>query len=222
MRHTVAVPLLSSIIILLGGPSAAAPLSNVEEPCQPQTVCVDGLSPCGVRYGGYVWLWTLAFRATTSSNNRDTSARCYDVCEPSAKPLPPPCPATVPGQVLPVANTKTRPPVVTDTKIRPPAVTKTKIRVTQPPITKTVGNALALTPSITTSTKHRTPAPISSRDSSSSSNSCDSTVTVCWDGINECGMMYGGYVLPFHSFSFSFSFYTAPVEGAHHFEQGFF
>jgi hypothetical protein len=52
MHYTAAVPLFSSIL-LLGGLVAAVPVANVEAQCHSQIICVDSLSPCGIKYGGY-------------------------------------------------------------------------------------------------------------------------------------------------------------------------
>lgn len=53
------LPLFSSTVLLLGGLVAAAPYADTEEKCHPRTICVDALSPCGVKYGGYAITLTL-------------------------------------------------------------------------------------------------------------------------------------------------------------------
>ncbi|KAK4150753.1 hypothetical protein C8A00DRAFT_17773 [Chaetomidium leptoderma] len=148
MHHTALLPLFSSIL-LLGGLAAAVPVATVEEKCESQTICVDSINPCGIRYGG-----------------------CYDVCDLSAKPIAPPCPMTTITTPPPIPTTK-------KTTTKKPAPTTTKKVTTKEPAPTNTKKA--------TSTK---PPP------SSTTSKCSNTVSVCWDGINECGMMYGGYPWP--------------------------
>ncbi|KAL2023254.1 hypothetical protein VTK56DRAFT_3377 [Thermocarpiscus australiensis] len=127
MHRTAAITLFSSIRFLLGALAAAVPVTNVDEPCQSQTICIDAINSCGIKYGG-----------------------CYDVCKPSAKPIPPTCPstATVHG---PTTTQKTY-----------PGPTRTKKHTTTNKTTQV----------------------------STTAKACPRTI--CWDGINECGQMYGG------------------------------
>lgn len=50
--HCQSVLSLLSPILLLGGLAAAAPVATTEVTCLSQTICVDSLSPCGIKYGG--------------------------------------------------------------------------------------------------------------------------------------------------------------------------
>lgn len=43
---------LISSILFLGGLTAAVPVA-VEEQCVSQTICIDAVNPCGIKYGGY-------------------------------------------------------------------------------------------------------------------------------------------------------------------------
>ncbi|KAK4105614.1 hypothetical protein N658DRAFT_556054 [Parathielavia hyrcaniae] len=87
---------------------------------------------------------------------------CYDICDVTAKPVAPPCP------------TSTRKPTPSTTKKLP--VTST----TKPTVTSTKKSS-----TLTTLTKRPS--------SSSTTRACTATAPwLCWDGINECGMMYGG------------------------------
>ncbi|KAK4241579.1 hypothetical protein C8A03DRAFT_30302 [Achaetomium macrosporum] len=151
MHHTAILPLLSSAL-LLGGLAAAVP---VAEPCQSQILCIDAVNSCGIKYGG-----------------------CYDVCDASAKPVPPPCPSTT---TTTTKKTPTPPSTTRKVPTRKPHPTSTKKTTTskpaKPPVTSTK--------KITTSTTKRA-------GSSTPTSSCSATVTVCWDGINECGTWYGG------------------------------
>jgi hypothetical protein len=52
MHYAAVMPLFSSVL-LLGGLAAAVPVVNVDEKCVSQTICVDAINPCGIKYGGY-------------------------------------------------------------------------------------------------------------------------------------------------------------------------
>jgi hypothetical protein len=52
MHYAAVMPLFSSVL-LLGGLAAAVPVVNVDEKCVSQTICVDSINPCGIKYGGY-------------------------------------------------------------------------------------------------------------------------------------------------------------------------
>ncbi|KAL2184095.1 hypothetical protein L209DRAFT_481254 [Thermothelomyces heterothallicus CBS 203.75] len=99
---------------------------------------------------------------------------CYNVCDASAKPVAPPCPGT---EESPSPTTR----VTTKVTTLEPKPTTTKATTTKGhTVTKTVKPPVTPTPTkFTTSTTRP-------------SSTCSTDVTVCWDGINECGMMYGG------------------------------
>ncbi|KAK3309952.1 uncharacterized protein B0T15DRAFT_19389 [Chaetomium strumarium] len=150
MHHTAILPLLSPLM-LLGGLVTAVP---VAEPCQSRIVCIDAVNQCGMKYGG-----------------------CYDICDVSAKPVPPACPST-----KTTATTKRIPTPTSTTKkvtTKKPHPTPTRKSTTTKPPKSTVTSTKKITTSITKLTR-------------TSSSSCSATVSVCWDGINECGMWYGG------------------------------
>lgn len=58
---------------------ASALAAPAEAPKCPDTICVDGVSPCGVKFGS-----------------------CYDRCDrnPGIRPTPPPCPASYSSALL--------------------------------------------------------------------------------------------------------------------------
>jgi len=145
MHCTTLMPLFSSII-LLGGLAAAIPVGNAVEKCLSQTICVDAINPCGIRYGG-----------------------CYDVCDASAKPVAPPCPSTA------------KPPVPTTT-----AHVITKVTTLNPKPTTTTKKTSTKKPHPTTTKKPTTSV------TAKPTSTCNTQVSVCWDGINECGKTYGG------------------------------
>ncbi|KXX73566.1 hypothetical protein MMYC01_209209, partial [Madurella mycetomatis] len=145
MQPTAALSLFSSIIALFGGLAAAAPVADVDPECHPQTICIDAINACGIRFGG-----------------------CYDVCDVSAKPKPPPCPSTT-TKKAPITSTK---PATTRTPTKKPTSTK--------PIKTTTVTTVKPHPTIT---ERPTPSP---------SSTCRTDRTVCWDGVNECGQKFGG------------------------------
>ncbi|KAK4116284.1 hypothetical protein N656DRAFT_765273 [Canariomyces notabilis] len=111
MQPTTALPLFSAIMVLLGGLGAAAPVADGASTCQPQTICIDAINTCGVRYGG-----------------------CYDVCKTASKPQPPPCPSTIPATTK---RTSTKKPTSTKkTSSKKPTSTK-KSSSTKPTPTST-------------------------------------------------------------------------------------
>lgn len=163
MQPTAALSLFSSIIVLFGGLAVAAPVADVEE-CHPQTICIDAINACGIRFGGYVTCNT-KYQGDQALRHGN---RCYDVCDVSAKPKPPPCPST---------TTKKAP--ITSTKAATPG-TPTKKPISTKPIKTTTVTTVKPHP---TTTKRPTPLP---------SSTCRTDRTVCWDGVNECGQMFGG------------------------------
>ncbi|GAB1310532.1 hypothetical protein MFIFM68171_00742 [Madurella fahalii] len=146
MQPTAALSLFSSIVVLFGKLAAAAPVVDSDPECHSQTICIDAINACGIRYGG-----------------------CYDVCDVSAKPKPPPCPTTT-TKKAPVTSTK---PVTTKKPTKKPTSTK---------VIKTTTVKTVKPPSTTTSKR---PVP-------TTSSTCRTDRTVCWDGINECGQTFGG------------------------------
>ncbi|KAK4128670.1 hypothetical protein N657DRAFT_639159 [Parathielavia appendiculata] len=168
MRHTAVLPLFSSIL-LLGGMAAAVPVANTDERCKPQIICVDAVNPCGIKYGG-----------------------CYDVCDVSAKPVAPPCPSSTTKKSTPTSTKKPTPTITkaTSTTKKPsPSSTKkpTPTTTKKPPVTSTVK------PPVTSIKKSTTLTTSTKRPSSTTTSACTATAPwLCWDGINECGMMYGG------------------------------
>ncbi len=50
--HCPSILSLLSPILLLGELAAAVPVSTTEATCLSQVICVDSLSPCGIKYGG--------------------------------------------------------------------------------------------------------------------------------------------------------------------------
>ncbi|KAG7292929.1 hypothetical protein NEMBOFW57_002974 [Staphylotrichum longicolle] len=108
---------------------------------------------------------------------------CYDVCAVSAKPIPPPCPSTTTTKKV-TTKVTTKKPTPTSTK----KVT-TKITTKKPTPTTT---KKPVTTKIVTITKKITTSTLSTKRDSTTGTKCSATVSVCWDGINECGQMYGG------------------------------
>ncbi|KAK4170318.1 hypothetical protein QBC43DRAFT_282918 [Cladorrhinum sp. PSN259] len=153
---------LFSSVLLMGGLVAAAPVAEaaVDQCDEPKIICIDAINTCGIRYGG-----------------------CYDTCKASAKPQPPPCPAT--SSVVKTTSTA--------------KITRTAkpTRTVKPTSTK---KTVSTTTKKSTSTKRTiTPTPKPTRTSistikpfSTASGTCNgSGNTVCWDAINACGQMYG-------------------------------
>ncbi|KAF7540171.1 hypothetical protein G7054_g1589 [Neopestalotiopsis clavispora] len=165
--------------------ASAAP---AEQPKCPQTICVDKISPCGVKYGS-----------------------CYDLCDPdpTVRPTPPPCPASyssallTPTPSISADNCSTRS-VCADyinecgiwyggcfadctpwpTFSKPPCPNTTS--TSNLPVFVTTTETL-LPPSVvttfTTNTDDTFPTPTSS--------DCHDQ-TICADYINDCGQLYGG------------------------------
>ncbi|KAH6650605.1 hypothetical protein F5144DRAFT_52791 [Chaetomium tenue] len=190
MHHAATMPLFSSLL-LLAGLAAAAPVVNLDDKCESQTICVDAINTCGIKYGG-----------------------CYDVCDLSAKPVAPPCPTTT--KKPPVPTTTKVITKVTTLKPKPTTTPKTTKKPT-PTTTKKPTHKPTTKKPTPTSTKKPTPKPTSTKKphptttkkptvkppvtptptkkfttSTTKAASCNTHVSVCWDGINECGMMYGG------------------------------
>ncbi|EAQ93159.1 predicted protein [Chaetomium globosum CBS 148.51] len=195
MHHAAAMPLFSSLL-LLAGLAAAAPVVNLDDKCESQTICVDAINTCGIKYGG-----------------------CYDVCDLSAKPVAPPCPTTTKKPPVPTTTkvitkvTTLKPkPTTTQKTTKKPTPTTTK-KTTKKPTHKPTTKKPTPTP-----TKKPTPKPTSTKKPHPTTTkkptvkppvnpdpdqklhhlyhqSCQlqqPTSRSAGDGINECGIMYGG------------------------------
>ena len=99
---------------------------------------------------------------------------CYDVCKPERRPTAPRCESsTVQASSTTASVTATATTIVTRTLIPP----------TTRPFTTTASTRTLIPP---TTRPFPTDAPKCPDDRPGSG------YTVCWDGVNECGMMYGG------------------------------
>ncbi|KAK3987739.1 hypothetical protein QBC44DRAFT_115691 [Cladorrhinum sp. PSN332] len=166
---------LFSSLLLMGGLAAAAPVAEgAVEQCDEQIICIDAINACGVKYGG-----------------------CYDICKASAKPQPPPCPAT--STKKPTSTAKITRTVKPTSTVKPTTTKKTTTKKTTTSTKRTLSTS-TVKPTTTkkpTSTKRTitsTPKPTTWKPSTSASSSstCNgSGMTVCWDAINACGQMYG-------------------------------
>ncbi|KAL2168283.1 hypothetical protein VTG60DRAFT_202 [Thermothelomyces hinnuleus] len=187
MRYATLPPLLSSLL-LVGRLATAAPVVNADEDCVPYTICVDGVNACGIRWGG-----------------------CYNVCDAPAMPVAPPCPGTEkppsPTTRVTTKVTTLEPKPTTTKATTTKGHTVTKTVETPSPTTRVTTKVTTLEPKPTTTKKTTTKGhtvtktvkppvtPIPTKFTTSTtrpSSTCSTDVTVCWDGINECGMMYGG------------------------------
>ncbi|ETS80022.1 hypothetical protein PFICI_07551 [Pestalotiopsis fici W106-1] len=168
-----ALPLAALAANILAAPA--------EPPKCPQTICVDKISPCGVKYGS-----------------------CYDICDadPRVRPTPPPCPASYSSALLTTSsfsadNCSTRT-VCADyinecgiwyggcfadctpwpTFSKPPCPSNTSTSSNFPVLVTTT---TTLPPSVIVTDTPTTPTSTDCHDQ-----------TICADYINSCGQTYGG------------------------------
>ncbi|KAK6219048.1 hypothetical protein LQW54_002550 [Pestalotiopsis sp. IQ-011] len=160
---------------------ASALAAPAEAPKCPETICVDGVSPCGVKFGS-----------------------CYDRCDrnPGIRPTPPPCPASYSSALLQTSSAPISVDNCSTRSLCADYVNECGIwyggcfadctpwpTFSKPPCpsTNTSNLPVLVTPTFVTTTI----APPPSAITTPTSTDC-STQTVCADYINSCGQTYGG------------------------------
>ncbi|KAJ2904726.1 uncharacterized protein MKZ38_007344 [Zalerion maritima] len=164
--------LLSSLFLV--GLAAALPVdegkvTTTDTDC-PRTLCIDGLSPCGTRWGG-----------------------CYDVCQPTLSPTMPPCETEAPEATTSAISIST---IETTTVSNCSSQTVCWDGINE--CGQTYGGCFpdctpwpTFTPPPCNETSTAASAPTTTLSSTTTGDDC-SGMTVCADYVNECGMWYGG------------------------------